>query len=517
MRQVMFLLVLVAALASGGPAAGGSYSLTFNKSSDHLSWTPKLPSMNWSFPVALSAGADSIHISLSTNLDYKLDQRDGLNAWQDNASVNSSINYPILGPRASIGIQANASSRSATLQKQKIRNQSYGFRFQYNPIQNGAFRTLSANLTPGVISARRASRAKLDSTIEEKGVQYNASLRVSPDLAVGGKKLISSVSVSKRDNTLKNNKDRNENLSMNLGYSFPHEVRTNLSVTKTRSAQGVTRAKISESTVAAQVQRDTAVVAELNQTQATNLSSDLSLKVAGFDLSSRAGFSDSRTTNTANADADPRNQFFAKDRQNQTWNYSASLSGKLRDKVTSSASFTYDFEGNSRLQVDLPDGQTYRDSTNDRESRKLSLSGRLGWQLAADHNLEFSTRAQTTRADNPGAAEQNRDIFDNSASLKYTGIFASGLNLGAGLTNTYSHKVNLDARSASDNSRNKELKLDVDTRYERLGASLTHSFNISARRTVYDFDRLLYSQAQNRKSNIRRGWGMSHGVQRRFF
>ena len=77
--------------------------------------------------------------------------------------------------------------------------------------------------------------------------------------------------------------------------------------------------------------------------------------------------------------------------------------------------------------------------------------------------------------------------------------------------------MHLDARSASDNSRNKELKLNLGTRYERLGASFTHSFDISARRTVFDFDRLLYSRPENRKSNIRRGWGMTHGVQRRFF
>jgi hypothetical protein len=80
--------------------------------------------MNWAFPVALSSGADSMRISLSTDLGYTLDQRDGLNVWQDNASVRSSVNYPILGPRASVGIQASASSRSSTLQKQKIRSQT---------------------------------------------------------------------------------------------------------------------------------------------------------------------------------------------------------------------------------------------------------------------------------------------------------------------------------------------------------------------------------------------------------
>ena len=517
MCRVIFLLVLAVVVASGNPAVGESYSLAFSKSSDRLSWKPDLPSMNWAFPVALSSGADSMRISLATDLSYALDQRDTLNAWQDNASVRSSITYPILGPRASIGIQASASSRSATLQKQKIRNQSYGFRFQYSPLQSGAFRSLSASLTPGVITARRASRAKIDSTIEEKGVQYNASLRVSPELAVGGKKLISSLSLSKRDNTLKNNKDRNESLSVNLGYTFTHELRTNFSLSQTRSEQGVTRAKISEIRDEELVRRDTAVVAELSQTQGTNLTSDMSLKLGRFDLNGRAGFNESRNTNTANADADPRNQFFAKDHENQSWNFSTSLSGKLLSKLTSSASFKYDAADQRRLVVGLPDGEIFRDSTDDRDSQNTSLSGRLGWQLNEDHSLELSSQASSGRADNPGAPEQNRDTFNSNTGLTYTGKFASGLNLDANLTNTYSHKVNLDARSASDNSRNRELKLNLGTRYERLGASFTHSFDISARRTVFDFDRLLYNRPENRKSNIRRGWGMTHGVQRRFF
>jgi len=178
------LLAVVAALALWQPAGGESYSLKFSKSSERLSWTPTFPSWNWAFPVALSSRKDSLRVSASASLSYALDQREGLNAWQDNASIRSSVNYPVLGPRASIGIQASASSRSATLQKQKLRNQSYGFRFQYDPFREGEgpFRNLSVNVTPAAITARRASRAKIDSTIEEKGVEYNASLRVSPDL-----------------------------------------------------------------------------------------------------------------------------------------------------------------------------------------------------------------------------------------------------------------------------------------------------------------------------------------------
>ena len=72
------------------------------------------------------------------------------------------------------------SSRKATLLKQRIRSQSYNFRFQYRPLadSDGPFKSLRINLTPGVITARRASAANLDSTIEEQGLQYNASFTI---------------------------------------------------------------------------------------------------------------------------------------------------------------------------------------------------------------------------------------------------------------------------------------------------------------------------------------------------
>jgi len=58
------------------------------------------------------------------------------------------------------------------------------------------------------------------------------------------------------------------------------------------------------------------------------------------------------------------------------------------------------------------------------------------------------------------------------------------------------------------------MGLTVDTRYERLGASLFHSFSLSAKRTVYDFDRQVNPGAYSRKSNIRRGWSMTHTLRR---
>lgn len=511
------LLAMVAALGCWQPAGGETYSLSFNKSSDRLNWQPSLPSWNWAFPVAFSARQDSMRVSVSASLAYALDQREGLNAWQDNASIRSSVNYPILGPRASIGIQASASSRSATLQQQKIRSQSYGFRFQYNPFQEGSFRSLSATVIPAAITARRASRAKLDSTIEEKGVEYNASLRVSPELELAGNKLNSSLSASKRDNTLKNNKDRNENLNLSLGYTLPYEVRTNTNFSETRSQQGVTRAKISEIQLEERVRRDTAVVAELSQTLSTNFSSDLAFKAGNFDVSSRAGFSESTTTNTANDDEDPRNQFFAKDHENRTWSLSTNLSGKLHDQLTGNASFKYGLSEARRLAVQLADGRLFRDPTDDLEKLNLSLSGSLNWQFAEDHSLTLSSQAQSLRDDNPGAPEQNRDTFISSSKLSYKGEFASGLNLDIGLSTNFSHRVNLDARSSGDNSRNKDLILDAATRYERLGTSITHNFGISAKRTVFDFDRRVNRRPEDRRSNIRRGWNMRHAVQRRFF
>ena len=43
---------------------------------------------------------------------FTLDSRNDLKTWQDNASLGSTVNYPILGPKATIGIGANMSLRS---------------------------------------------------------------------------------------------------------------------------------------------------------------------------------------------------------------------------------------------------------------------------------------------------------------------------------------------------------------------------------------------------------------------
>ncbi|MFH1569152.1 MAG: hypothetical protein ABIL09_14250, partial [Gemmatimonadota bacterium] len=204
-------------LAVALPAAAQTYGLSFTSGGNRMSWTPTLPAWNYAAPVAMSAAGDStamLRISAGASLRATLNQRQDGDTWLDNAAVRTAVNYPILGPKASIGVNANMSSSNATLLKQKIRSQAFNFRFQYRPLNDseGPFRSLRVDLTPGLITARRASAANLDSTIEERGLQYNASLNVSPDVEVGGRKLTGSFGLSKQDNTLKNNKDRSESL-----------------------------------------------------------------------------------------------------------------------------------------------------------------------------------------------------------------------------------------------------------------------------------------------------------------
>ena len=182
------------ALGAASPALGQSYSLNFSSRSNRMSWTPTLPSWSYSAPVALSAAGDStsmLRITASASMRATLNQRRDGDTWQESASVRTAVNYPILGPKASIGVNASMSSRNATLVKQKIRSQSYNFRFQYRPLAegDGPFRSLRIDLTPGVITSRRASAANLDSTIAEQGLQYSASLNVSPDMELAGRKV----------------------------------------------------------------------------------------------------------------------------------------------------------------------------------------------------------------------------------------------------------------------------------------------------------------------------------------
>ena len=121
------------------------------------------------------------------------------------------------------------------------------------------------------------------------------------------------------------------------------------------------------------------------------------------------------------------------------------------------------------------------------------------------------------RGDNPGASDQDRDTFNRVATVTYKGRRESGLRYDIGVTSTATHRINLEASRSSNNSRSRDLSLDIQTRYERLQATISHSFEISVRRTIFDFDRQVNPSDIDRRSNIRRGWTMRHSVRRAFF
>ena len=100
-------------------------------------------------------------------MGFTLDDRSSGKSWQDNASGRTSVNYPILGPKATIRLGANMSTSNRTLQKQKTRRQSFNFGFSSKPLSSGRFKSMNASLTPSLINASRATRANLDSTIKE--------------------------------------------------------------------------------------------------------------------------------------------------------------------------------------------------------------------------------------------------------------------------------------------------------------------------------------------------------------
>ncbi|NKB66319.1 MAG: hypothetical protein GKR89_04610 [Candidatus Latescibacteria bacterium] len=519
------LVWLVAALLLvAGAAAAQQYKLSFNKSSTRMRWAHTLPSWNYAVPVQFSAAGDSssmLRISGSASLGYTLDQRQDGDTWQDNASARSSVNYPILGPKASIGISASMSTRNSTLQRQKIRSQSFNFSFQYKPLREGPFRTLSVGLTPGLITATRASRAAVDSTIEEQGIQYNASMRVSPDFKVGDQKLNPSFSFTKRDNTLKNNKDLSESVNMSMGYTWPRDVRTSFSVSESRSQRGVTRSRAEE------------VLAEIDKTRSTSASSSLSFKLKGFDFKQSFSFSENLRNSSANADTVDfeRNRFFGRDRQSDRWKFSSAVSGKLSESLVSSFSVTTNRSSERRLPVklELAEGQACpgslfklsngrcRDLADDRRDRDLFTRGSLDWKIGDKQSFTLAGHMQSIADDNPGTPEQNRDTFNSSVRLSFRSTTANGTKLDMGLSTTFTHRVSLDATRSSENSRNRDIGLDVGTRYERLGVSISHKFSLSAKRTIFDFDRNVNRNKRDRKSNIRRGWSMSNTLQRKFF
>jgi len=503
-----------------------------------MTWGPTIPTWRYAVPVAMSAPGDStsmLRITASASLNATVNQQSTGNTWQELASLRSSVTYPILGPKASIGINASASSRNATLLKQKNRSQTLNFRFQYRPLADGdgPFKNLRVDLTPGLITARRASRANLDSTAEERGLQYTASLSVSPDWEVAEEKVTSSFSLSKRDNTLESNKNRSENLRLSAGYTLPHEVRTNISVSERRTQLGVTRLKTLVEPTGDEAGQDTAV-ADIDEQRSTSVTSTVSFKLTGFDVSSSQGWSGSRNTNTANADGEGQNRYFARDRESDRWNIQTSVSGKLPGGLVSRGSVSYRSSSQRRLPVVVAgdmgcgdraglvstseDGETKvcRDPTDDLEDRNLSLRGSLDWQVAEDHSLELSGTTSLIRVSNPGDPEQDRDTHNQNVGIAARSTFESGMGLDVSLSTSSTHRVNLEASRASQNQRNRELRLKVSTRYQRLETSFSHRFEISARRTIFDFDQQVNPDILKRRSNIRRGWSMRHSARRTF-
>ena len=506
------------------------YSLNFSRSSSRTSWNHRLPSWNYSTPVRFSAVGDStskLTINANANMGFSLDDRSGGKSWQDNASGRTSINYPILGPKATISLGASMSTRNVTLQKQKTLNRSFNFGFRSKPLSSGPFKSLSANLTPSLITATRASRASLDSTIKETGIRYNASLRVSPDIEIADKKLNNSISLSKTDDTLEHNKDRSERLSGNVSYTFPGEVRVGLSMSENRSRRGFTRRAISEGVVGEAVLRDTVVNAELSETRGTSFSSNVEFDLGRFKINNRASYSQNERTNTANAVQDLGNRFFGTDRLGENFNWNASLSGKLVEKLVLNTSIRFKGSDVRRLAVRVPDPSlcdshfmrsvdgTCRDPSSDQSDRNFFLNGSLNWPLADGHTLRLTTFGEIKRSENPGDPKQDRDTFNNSVTLSYDATLRSGTKLKVDLKNRFLHRVNLHATRAGNNARNRDLSLGIGTNYERLGASFSHRFSVSARRTLYDFDREVNRRESSRKSNIRRGWSMGHTLRRK--
>ncbi len=514
------------------PVIAQQYSLNFSSSSTRTQWRHRLPSWQYRVPVRLSSVADSsskLNITSSASLGFTLDNRNGKKTWQDNASIGSTINYPILGPKATIGIGANMSLRSATLQKQKLRNQTFNFRFKYKPFDNGRFDNLTINVTPGIITKTRDSRANLDSTITEKGIQYNASLRVSPDLKIKGKKLGNSLSFTKRDNTLKNNKDRSEGFSSSGNYTFPGKIRVSTNFSESRSELGVTRSVITdlEDRGDGFTVRDTTVSAEISESRSTNFSTTIDFNIGRFKIKNNVSMGNSSRTNTAAAQQDIGNRYFGTDRESNRWNWQSEISGKLIESIVANSKMRLENSDQRNLGVQVFDvsrcakqfvklsGNICRDPSSDLSNSRTFLNTSLTWTINEKNSIRITSWTDLKQSQNPGASDQNRDTFSNSFSLRYDGTLAEESRINLEIRTSFLHRINLAASRSASNSRNRDIVLDAGTNYERMGVSFSHSFSISAKRTIFDFDRQINRRNSSRESNIRRGWSMNHTVNRR--
>ena len=497
-------------------AEGSQYTLRFNKSSTRMSWNQRLPSWQHSVPVGSKAAVGSaaaLRISTSASLNYILDERNGEKTWQDRGLINWSIDCPILGHKMEMGLSGDVETRNATLQKQKIRDQTYSARVLYTPFEAGLLRTLRIQISPGLITGTRSSRAKLDSTIKERGTEYDAQINTEPVFELGGRELSTSLVMRKEDNTLKHNKDLVEAFSLNLRYKLLGNASAVLSVSESRTGAGVTRAVI-EPTAGSAV--DTMIAADVATSRNSGIASKVGFQIKRFRVDAKLGYTENVNTNTAAASGDQStNRFFAHDHETVRWDFSTELSGKLTEGLILESTINQRLRDARFLGVQLPDGSRYRIDSEDRQDRELSLDTSLDWKVASEHRLGISSKVRAIRDKNPHAPQLDRDTYRNGFTISYARVYASGLQLKLGIGSSFYHRVNLHVSRSSDNFRNRDLNLDIDTRYQRFDTSITHNFVLSARSTIYAFARQVNPRDADRRSNIRRGWSMRHALQKR--
>jgi len=291
-------------------------------------------------------------------------------------------------------------------------------------------------------------------------------------------------------------------------------VRMSLNLAESRSQVGIPRSVVSEHRVGETNVRDTTVAVALQRGRNTTISSTISVKLGPMDVRTSTSYRENLRTNTASADDALHNTYFGKDRRNRGWAFDTAVSGKVSKALVARSALRYSNSEERFLPVRLPGGGVFRDPSSDLGDGDLFLNGSLDWQAASKHSLKLSAYVELKTENNPGAPEQNRNISSNSVSLTYDGVTAGKTAITARVERKYYHRINLDATRAADNLRNRDLTLSVNTRYQRLGISFSHAFNISARRTIYDFDRVVNGGDELRKSNIRRGWSMVHTVRR---
>ena len=121
------------------------------------------------------------------------------------------------------------------------------------------------------------------------------------------------------------------------------------------------------------------------------------------------------------------------------------------------------------------------------------------------------------RIDNPGDPSQDRDSYNGFVTLGFRGMRESGLRYDLSLSSSSIQRTNIAASRSAENQENRDLRLSANTSYERLETTISHNFEISARRTIFDFDEDVGSNFADRRSNIRRGWSMRHTFRRRVF